>query len=96
MGEGALSIPHCGSNSLSQELRGSSLAFFFNPQVPMNCDGESNVGTVTSFERSNFKSLFDWPLLAAVPLAIPQKREVLVRKEETGIEEFPFLLFLSL
>lgn len=52
------------------------------------------MGTVTSFERNNFKSFFEWPLLTAVPLAIPQK--VLLRKEKTGIEEFPFLLFLSL
>ena len=80
MGESALCIPPCVYTSLSEEVSGSSLAFSFSPKVPMNCGGGRRVRAVTSSERNHFKSLFDWPLLEALPLAIPQKGEVSVKR----------------
>lgn len=69
VGEGALSISHYGSDGLSQEVNGSPLSLF-HPEVPMNCDEERSMGTVTSSEGNHLNSLFDWSLLAALPLAV--------------------------
>lgn len=46
----------------------------------MNCDKERSMGTLISSERNHLNSLFDLSLLAALPLAIYQEREVSVQE----------------
>lgn len=92
VGEGARSISHCGSDSLSREVSKSPLAFSFKLGIPMNCGREKSVGIIMSSEGNHFNFLFDWPLLAAPPLAIPQDGEVSI--QEGGNKHRKISLFI--
>lgn len=62
----------------------------------MTCDGERSVGAVKNSERNRFNSLFDYLCWQTCHWLFPERGMFLFRKEGTDMEEFPFLLFLSL
>lgn len=62
----------------------------------MTCDGERSVGAVKNSERNRFNSLFDYLCWQTCYWLFPERGMFLFRKEGTDMEEFPFLLFLSL